>query len=37
MEFIVGFPLMERRHDLIFLVVDTVMKSAYFIPMRMMY
>jgi hypothetical protein len=37
MDFIVGFPLMARRHDLIFMVVDTLMKSAHFIPVRMMY
>jgi hypothetical protein len=37
MDFIVGLPLMERRHDSIFFVVDTLMKSAHFIPMRMTY
>jgi hypothetical protein len=31
MEFIVGFPLTTRRHNSIFLVVDTLMKSAHFI------
>ena len=31
MDFIVGFPLTARRHDLIFLVVDTLTKSAHFI------
>jgi hypothetical protein len=31
MDFIVGFPLTARRHDLIFVVVDTLTKSAHFI------
>jgi hypothetical protein len=37
MDFIVGLPLTEMRHDLIFIVVDTLTKSAHFIPMRMTY
>ena len=37
MDFIVGFPLMARRNDSIFMVVDTLMKSAHFIPVRMTY
>jgi hypothetical protein len=37
MEFIVGFPLMARRHDSIFVVVDTLTKSAHFIPVRTTY
>jgi hypothetical protein len=37
MDFIVGLPLMARRHDSIFMVVDTLTKSALFIPMCMMY
>jgi hypothetical protein len=37
MDFIVGFPLTTRRHDLIFIVVDTLTKSAHFIPMRTTY
>jgi hypothetical protein len=32
MDFIVGLSLMERRHDSTFVVVDTMMKSAHFIP-----
>jgi hypothetical protein len=37
MDFIVGFLLMVRRHDSIFVVVDTLTDSAHFIPMRKMY
>jgi hypothetical protein len=36
MDFIVGLPLMVRRHDSIFVVVDTLTKSAHFIPVRTM-
>jgi len=35
MDFNVGFPLMTRRHDSIFEVVDTLTKSVHFILMRM--
>jgi hypothetical protein len=37
MDFITGFPLKERRHDSIFIVVDTLMKSSHFIPMHTTY
>jgi hypothetical protein len=37
MDFIIGLPLKERRYDSIFIVVDTLMKSAHFIPVRTMY
>jgi hypothetical protein len=37
MDFIVGFPLTARRHDSIFIVVDTLTKSAHFIPVCTMY
>jgi hypothetical protein len=37
MEFIVGLPLMAKRHDSIFVAVETLMKSAHFIPMCMTY
>ena len=37
MDFIVGFPLTERRHDSIFMVVYTLTKSAHFIPVHMTY
>jgi hypothetical protein len=32
MDFIVGLPLTARRHDSIFIVVDTLTKRAHFIP-----
>jgi hypothetical protein len=37
MDFIVRFPLKARRHDSIFVVVDTLTKSAHFIHVRMTY
>jgi hypothetical protein len=37
MDFIVGFPLTVMRHDSIFVVVNTLMKSAHFIPGRTTY
>jgi hypothetical protein len=37
MDFIVGLPLTPRRHDWIFVVVDTLTKSAHFIPVHTTY
>jgi hypothetical protein len=37
MDFIVGFPLTTRRHDSIFVVVETLTKSAHFIPVHTTY
>jgi hypothetical protein len=37
MDFIVGFPLTTRRHESIFVVVDTLKKSAHFILVRTTY
>jgi hypothetical protein len=37
MDLVIGFPQMTRRHDLIFVVVDTLTKSAQFIPVHMAY
>jgi hypothetical protein len=36
-EFIVGFPLTTRRNESIFMVVDTLMKSANFITLNTTY
>jgi hypothetical protein len=37
MDFIVGLPLTTKRYDSIFVVVDTLTKSAHFIPVRTTY
>jgi hypothetical protein len=37
MDFSIRFPLTARRHDSRFVVVDTLIKSAHFIHVRMMY
>jgi hypothetical protein len=37
MDFIVGLPLTARRHDSIFLLVYTLMKSDHFIPLHTTY
>jgi hypothetical protein len=37
MDFIIGLPLTAMRHDSIFVVVDTLTKSAHFIPVHTMY
>jgi hypothetical protein len=37
MDFIFEFPLMARRHDSIFVVVDTLKKSAHLIPVCTIY
>ena len=37
MEFIIGFPLKARRNDSIFVVANTLMKSAHFIPVHTTY
>ena len=37
MDFIVGLPMTARRHDSIFLVVDTLTKSAHFVTVKTTY
>lgn len=37
MDFIVGLPMTPRSHDSIFVVVDTLTKSAHFIPVKTTY
>ena len=37
MDFIVGLPLTARRHDSIFIVVDSLMKSSHFIHVHPTY
>ena len=34
MDFMVGFPLTGRKHDLVWVVVDRLTKSAHFLPVR---
>ena len=34
MDFVVGLPLTGRKHDSIWVVVDQLMKSAHFLPVR---
>ena len=35
--FIIGFPLTQRKHDSIMVVVDKLSRSAHFIPMKSTY
>ena len=34
MDFVVGLPLTGRKHDLVWVVVDQLMKSAQILPVR---
>ena len=37
MDFVSGFPLTQQKHDSVWVIVDKLTKSAYFIPVRMDY
>ncbi len=34
MDFITGLPLTQKKHDTIWVIVDRLMKSAHFLPIR---
>ena len=37
MDFVSGFPLMQQKHDSVWVIVDKLTKSANFIPVRIDY
>ena len=37
MDFISGFPLTQRKHDTVWVIVDRLTKSAHFLPVRLDY
>ena len=37
MDFVFGFPLTQRRHDSVWVIVDILTKSAHFLPVRLDY
>ena len=37
MDFVSGFPLTQRKHDSIWVIIDGLIKSAHFIPVRIDY
>ena len=37
MDFVSGFPLTQQKHDSVWVIVDKLTKSTYFIPVRMDY
>ena len=37
MDFVSGFPLTQRKHDVIWVIVDRLTKSAHFLPIRLDY
>ena len=34
MDFVIGLPRTQRQHDAIWVIVDRLMKSAYFLPVN---
>ena len=37
MDFVSGLPFTQRKHDAIWVIIDRLMKSAHFVPVRMDY
>ena len=37
MDFVSGFPLTQRKHDSVWVIVDKLTKSAHFLPIRLDY
>ena len=37
MDFVSGFPLTQRKHDSVWVIVDIFTKSAHFLPIRLDY
>ena len=37
MDFVYGLPLNQRKHDSIWVIIDRLIKSAHFVPVRMDY
>ena len=37
MDFVSGFPLTQRKHDSVWVIVDKLTKSAHFLPVRLDY
>ena len=37
MDFISGFPLTQRKHDTVWVIVNRLTKSAHFLPVRLNY
>ena len=37
MDFVSGFPLTQKKHDLVWVIIDKLTKSAHFLPVRLDY
>ena len=37
MDFVSGFPLTQKKHDYVWVIVDIMTKSAHFLPVRLDY